>query len=413
MNKIILINLIFAALLPVAAQAQVGLAPLSEGQSYSIVTVTPDVRGNEKLQALNLKIKEKINGVSGQVMQTAKNGLLQPKTLNNAFAVLADTLQTELKPFVKEINKDLPEDAIVYTSYILPYSKNADAKVTNLPLVNDVQVIEKDLGQLAETRKSAVDEFYSHLRTQIGEISATKINQFQVAAVATHIKLARNSVYVRFQLLGELKSGSREFPKANEQVIINDLEILSDPVHKLRPMALLNVTQKISTNDHEKTEMPEIQIDFGGYGGISGGLFGWNGSLQILDDALNPSNTCAMKFNTVPSFFGFLASKATGNFVADYLLHNKPVRFRVLSLSFDATTQIISRMKMATQIGMAADPYTPLSNDPDKSKLFNCLDVKSVDEKFKAEGNDAIDAALKDITSQDDVTPELMQALYE
>ena len=94
-------------------------------------------------------------------------------------------------------------------------------------------------------------------------------------------------------------------------------------------------------------------------------------------------------------------------------MHTKPVRFRILGLTFNAETQRISTMKMATQIGMAADPYTSLSNDPENGKLFNCLEVKSVDEKFKAEGNDAIDAALKDITSQSDVTPELMQALYE
>jgi hypothetical protein len=413
MKKNILSSLLTALFIPSLTMAQVGLAPLNDDQTYSLVTVLPDVRGNSKLEGLNQKIKEKISGVTNQVMQTAKMGLLQPKTLNSAFTVLASSLETELKPFVQEINKDLPDDAVFYTSYIVPYAKDETASMATLPLVNSVQIIETDLGQLAQIRKSAVAEFYSRLKMQITDINATKINQFQVAAVATHIKLSRNNVFVRFQLLGELKSGSREFPKANEQVVINDLEILSDPVNKLRPMALLNVTQKISTKDSEKTELPEIQIDFGAYGGISGGLQGWKGSLQILDDALNPSNTCAMKFNTVPSFFGFLAEKATGNKLVDYLMHNKPVRFRLLGLSFDAETQRISRMKMATQIGMAVDPYTSLSSDPQKGKLFNCLDVKSVDEKFAAEGNDAIDAALKEITSQNDVTPELMEALYE
>jgi hypothetical protein len=413
MKKNILSSLLTALFIPSLTMAQVGLAPLNDDQIYSLVTVLPDVRGNSKLEGLNQKIKEKISGVTNQVMQTAKMGLLQPKTLNSAFTVLASSLETELKPFVQEINKDLPDDAVFYTSYIVPYAKDETASMATLPLVNSVQIIETDLGQLAQIRKSAVAEFYSRLKMQITDINATKINQFQVAAVATHIKLSRNNVFVRFQLLGELKSGSREFPKANEQVVINDLEILSDPVNKLRPMALLNVTQKISTKDSEKTELPEIQIDFGAYGGISGGLQGWKGSLQILDDALNPSNTCAMKFNTVPSFFGFLAEKATGNKLVDYLMHNKPVRFRLLGLSFDAETQRISRMKMATQIGMAVDPYTSLSSDPQKGKLFNCLDVKSVDEKFAAEGNDAIDAALKEITSQNDVTPELMEALYE
>lgn len=413
MKNTFLANLLVSAFVPAVTFAQVGLAPLNNQQSYSVVTVLPDVRGNAKLKALNSKIKEKINGVSNQVLETAKTGLLQPKSINTVFANLATSIESELKPFLLEINKDLPEDAVIYTSYVLPYVKVENSKKLTLPLVNEVQVVDVDLGQLAEVKASKVDEFYSHLKAQIDEISAVKANQFQVAAVATHLKLARNSISVRFQLLGELKSGSREFPKANEQVVINDLEILSDPVHQLRPMALLNVTQKVAIKAKDVTAKPEIMIDFGGYGGISGGLDGWKGSLHILDDALNPSNTCAMKFNTVPSFFGFLAAKATGNFIADMFLHNKPVRFRVLSLSIDAETQKILRMQMATQIGISADPYTSLTNDPSKSKLFNCLDVKSVDEKFKAEGNDAIDAALKDLTSQQDVTPELMNALYE
>ncbi len=409
----ILKSLFIVTLAPALVYAQVGIAPLNKEQSYSIITVLPDVRGNAKLEELNSKMQEKINGVSSQVLETAKTGLLQPKTFNSVFTQLATAIQNELKPFIVEINKDLPEDAVIYTSYVLPFPKDEKAKVSNLPLVNDVQVITADLGPMKEAKKSSVAEFYSVLRTQIAEIASTKINQFQVVGVATHLKLAKNNVYVRFQLLGELKSGSREFPKANEQVIINDLEILSDPVHKLRPMALLNVTQKIAIHQYDVKEKPEIMIDFGGYGGISGGLKGWYGSLQILDDELNPENTCAMKFNTVPSFFGHLAHKATGSMIADYLLHNKPVRFRILSLSVDAETQKISRMQMATQIGMSVDPYTSLTSDPNKGKMFNCLAVKTVDEKFKAEGNDAIDAALKDLTSQDDATPQLMDALLE
>ena len=414
MKKNFLNSLILVLGTPLLLNAQVGIAPITEAQAYSVVTVTPDVRGNEKLEALNIKIQEKLNGVSHRVMETAKAGLLQPKTLNTAFGALATAIQDELKPFIQEINKDLPsEDGIVYTAYVLPFPKDDKAKMTTLPLVNEAQVIDVDLGKMATAKKAGPAEFYSILRTQIGNIKATKANQFQVAAVATHLKLERNNVYVRFQLLGELKSGSREFPKANEQVVINDLEILSDPVHNLRPMALMNITQRIAVRPNETNTLPEILINFGSYGGISGGIDGWENSLLILDDALNPSNTCAMKFNTVPSFFGFLADKATGNMLADYHLHNKPVRFRILSLRIDAETQRISSMQMATQIGMAVDPYTSLTNDPEKGKLFNCLSIKTVDDKFKAEGNDAIDVALKDMTSQPDVTPELMNALYE
>lgn len=414
MKKSILTSVLAVLISPVLVYSQVGIAPITEQQQYSVVVVSPDLRGNENLDRLNAMIKEKLNGVSSSVLETAKVGLLQPKTMNTAFATLATAVQEELKPFVQQINKDLPsEDAIIYTAYILPYPKDEKAEVKTLPLVNNAQIIETNIGQLADFKKSAPAEFYSRLEAQITQIAGTKTNQFQVAAVATHLKLAQNNVYVRFQLLGELKSGSREFPKANEQVVINDLEILSDPAHKLRPMALMNISQKITIRPKDANEKPDIHISFGGYGGISGGLDGWKGSLKILDDALNPSNTCAMKFNTVPSFFGFLADKATGNFIGDYFLQNKPVRFRILSLRVDAETQRISSMQMATQIGMAVDPYTSLSNDPEKGKMFNCLSIKTVDEKFKAEGNDAIDAALKDMTSQPDVTPELMNALYE
>ena len=61
MNKNTFIALLAVTLLPALTMAQIGLAPLNENQSYSIVAVTPDVRGNEKLESLNEKIKEKFS----------------------------------------------------------------------------------------------------------------------------------------------------------------------------------------------------------------------------------------------------------------------------------------------------------------------------------------------------------------
>ncbi len=413
MKNTLIINLLVTALVPFLAHAQ-AIAPLKENQMYSIVSVSPDTRGDEKLQGVSAKIKEKLSSIGDQVIKIAGQGLVQPKTMHSAFANLGTSVRDELKPFAIEINKDLPEDSVVFSVYIMPYGKVEEAKLKSLPVVGDVQVVEKDLGVMAEARKANVFEFYANLHAQIAEIAKVKSDKFQFAAVAAHIKLSRGYIEVKFQMLGELKAGSTEFAKANKQVIINELEILSDEANNLRPMALLEVLQQIPTKETQELGLPQVRIDFGAFGGISGG-YGtrWAGQLQILDDAVTGANTCDVKFNSVPSLFGFFAEEATGILFIDKYLQNKPVRFRIMWLTVDAETLRVKNMKLATQIGVfSADP-SELAAEAKKGKIFNCLDVKSVGEQFTSEANVAVEDALKEITSQTDATPELMNALYE
>ncbi len=399
-NALLVLGFSFAGQL---SFAQVGLASINENQRYSVITVTPSTEGKPEIEKLKKTIEAQVQKIADEAVKTAALGLLHPKGLAQLFVQLGQEMNRNLSPFIQEINSKLPnEDALVFSTYIMPF-ENIDGTVkVQMPIINEAQIHAVDIFEITKQKKSAAADFFYKLNRQILDISVNLTDEFQFVALAAHIKLIKNNVEVKLQLLGQLKTQKMDFVKSNDQVNITHLEVLSKLDESIKPMALMNITQSIDTKASAGVKLPEVAVDLGSYGGISGGYKSWRGEFQILKDAIS-NKDCAAKLDSVPSLSGRLAQKAAGHskawIVANKLLQNRPVRFRILGLKLDPETFKISDMQVATGL----EGYSFLS----------CIETTDVNKQFMNEANAAIDNALKSIYKQDAVSEEMMHALFE
>jgi hypothetical protein len=246
--------------------------------------------------------------------------------------------------------------------------------------------------------KSKTAEFYGKINSKIRNLKLTETDKFQLQSIAFHIKLLRGDSEIRVQLLGRLKQMKIPFVKDNEQVHIKAIEIRGNEAQNERPMMLMNIVQNLQ---NKSNPMPEISMEFGQYGGVSGGYSAWKGSYQILTNPWS-QNDCKNKLNSTPALTGTLAQGVVGSSIIartlGKLIDGTAIKFRILSLKIDASTLRISKMNLALEVG---------------SKNFpQCLAVDSVNTQFQSEANTAIEAQLNTLYKQDDMTDDLMASLY-
>ncbi len=384
------------------AQAQVGLPNLSANDKYTVLTVIPNKLGMTSGQ-INLvnQVEMKTQSLTGKISSIAAQAFSMDKGISKIFVNLGEALKAELGPQLNELKASLPTDeAINLSVYVLPWEDLHQVQSQNsvLTMIGSVQEAHIDLTSLALMGKNKAADLYAKINTKIRKLKVSDTVQFQLQSIAFHIKLLRGQSQIRVQLLGQLRKMSTPFIKDNEQVHIRTLEILGDENLKQSPMALLNLTQPLQG---ETLELPELTLEFGQFGGVSGGFNGWAGSYQILS---NPwaQNDCQDKLNSTPSLTGTIAKNVAGNSQLGKALgvfaEGTPIKFRILNLEIDAASLKISKMSLAMEVGMRQFPQ--------------CLTAESVNVKFQAEANLAIETQLSQLYKQDDMTDDLMSALY-
>ncbi len=381
------------------AFAQVGLSPLVEAQRYSMLTVSPSTEGKPEIEKLKKTIEAQVQSIADEAVKTAALGLLQPKGLARLLSQLGEEMNKNISPFIQKINSQLPnEESLVFSTYITPYSKIENAITLQMPIINEAQVHAVDLGQITETEKYA---FYTSLKSNIYQIPLNKVDEFQFITLASHIRLLKNYVQIKMQLLGQLKSHKLDFVKSNDEVNISQLSIETNG--KEKPLVLIDITQRITTSDKDKLDLPEVVLDFGQFGGFSGGYAGrFAGELQIYKD-LTTNDGCSRKIGFTPRLIGKLGPTPAGRSIFKYpvnkFLKNSPVNFHIFSLKLNPENFKISDMQVVTSL----KNYSFLS----------CVQTEDVSKKFMHEANTAIDDAFKSIYKQDAVSEEMMQALFE
>lgn len=384
------------------AQAQVSIAQLAPGQKYTALTVTPDTQGLTPQQKQMLtQIKTKAQNLTSKISSLAGQAFTADKGLSQILVNMGDSLKSDLAPQLETLKSSLPaEDALYVSLYVLPWAASEKAQVQNsvLSMIGPVQEQSVDLTLLA-TKKNKVAEFYSQINSVIRGLKISNTDQFQLQSIAFHIKLIRGDSQIRVQLLGRLKQMSQPFVKDNEQVHIKALEIFGNEATSERPMMVMNITQNLQ--DKSKA-LPDVVIEFGQFGGVAGGLNGWKGQYQILS---NPwaQNDCKNKLASTPALTGTLARSAAGNKLITKILGNlidgTAIKFRILNLRLDAATLRISKMNLAMEVGTKNFPQ--------------CLTAESVNTQFMGEANAAIESQLNTLYKQDDMTDDLMNALYK
>ena len=381
------------------AFSQVGLSPVNANQRYSVITVTPSTKGQPEIEKLKKTIQAQVQKIADEAVKTAALGLLQPKGLTELFVQLGQEMNKNLSPFIQEINSELPnEDALVFSTYIMPFQNIEGSLKVQMPIINEAQIHAVDLGQISEKENYM---FYTNLKSNIYQIPLNKTDEFQFVTLATHIRLVKDYVQVKIQLLGQLKSQQMEFIKSNDEVNIAKLSIETNSQEK--PLVLLDITQRINTSDKEKLTLPSVTLDFGQFGGFSGGYAGrFVGEMQIYKD-LTTNDGCSRKIGFTPRLVGTLGAAPAGRSLFKYpvnkFLKGRPVNFHIFSLKLNPESFKISEMQVVTSL----NDYSFLS----------CVQTEDVNKKFMDEANAAIDSAFKSIYKQDAVSEEMMQALFE
>lgn len=383
-----------------AATAQVSIPTLAAGDKFTVLAVTPDQQGMTPQQKQMIaKIKTEVSALTGDISSLAGQALSADKGISKIFVNLGETLKSKLAPQLDLLKGSLPADDAMYLSvYVLPWQANPAAPQLKLAMLDMVQEASVDLTTLTQQGKSKPAEFYAKINSKIRDLKLAETDKFQLQSIAFHIKLVRGDSQIRVQLLGRLKQMKVPFTKDNEQVHIKAIEIFGNEKAQERPMVLLNIIQNLQDKSRP---LPEIVLEFGQFGGVSGGYNGWKGAYQILS---NPwaQNDCKSKLNSVPALTGTLAKGAAGtNAMAKALgklIDGTAIKFRILNLRIDPATLRISKMNLAMEVGSRQFPQ--------------CLAVESVNTQFQGEANSAIEAQLNTLYKQDDMTDDLMGALY-
>ncbi len=387
-----------------SVQAQVSVPNLGANEKYTVLTVTPDTQGMTAQQKQLIdKVRNQTQNLTEKISSVAGLALSKDKGISQVFVSLGETLKSDLGPQLDRLRASLPaDDAITLSVYVLPWETSAQAQAevqnTVLSMIGPVQEARIDLTQLALAGKSKTAEFYGKMNSKIRSLKLAETDKFQLQSIAFHIKLLRNDSQIRVQLLGRLKQMSIPFIKDNEQVHIKAIEILGNESIQQRPMMLMNIVQNLQDKSRL---LPEIDVQFGQFGGVAGVYGGWPGAYQILTTPW-AQNDCKNKLNSTPALTGTIAQGAVGsNIIAKTLgklINGTAIKFRILSLQIDASTLKISKMNLAMEVGSRNFPQ--------------CLTAESVNTQFQSEANSAIEAQLNSLYKQDDMTDDLMGALY-
>lgn len=294
----------------------------------------------------------------------------------------------------------LPEEPVYFSIYIAPWdmakSKKLDYDVAYLgkktweveqPKVN---YIEYDFNKMFYNEKA---DFYKDLSTTAKTLSLTKMNSFKLQSVALHLKLSKKESLVKIQVLSRLAPQNMPFEKVNDQVSIKTLSMTE-------PYTLMELNQPIFTI--QKTiEIPDIQVEFGELDPVVYRNEKWPGLFKINKQEWQDSY-CKRRAAMSPTLSGNLGKKTSsgGMFsgVINLIAKDKPVKFHIFDFKIDASQAKISNMNIISNISL--------------SSMTSCLKLKDVNEQFQNEANSAIEAKFQTLYKQDDMTDELMGALY-
>lgn len=395
-----------------ASVAPARVVPLTAGKMYSAVVVRPDLASAPEMAGHIDRIQEDLRLTTQLIVSESIQSLIFSGDLNAVLAQVSEVAKDRLSPTFMELNSKLPNDAIYLNSYVAQFPVSKDVAVVPVPMLGDVQVIPQDLNSMSKTEKT---NFFYTLSQSIREAKSVERESFQVNAAAVTLKLERNYVAIMLQVLGELQPGVKPFSKENSQVKLDKLNILAGPESTDRPMALLTVTQRIPVipvslikRDDMETYKPEIRVEFGKFGGIAGQDFGvFHGKLQTFQNRYPGPNDCEMNMRSVPSLSGVFGEEPTGIYVVDKILKNEKVRFRIQSINFefDGNNQLqIANMKVPLAIEV------PIAEN---QAVFQCLDLKTVNEKFGDEAQQVISDLIKKLSTKNSATPDLMNSMYE
>lgn len=379
------------------AQAQTKMVP------YAVVAVLPDQAFMSADQAAfmnNFKHTsfKTLPTFTGQFLNIVNNKNAKSMLTQSLVSITHDALK--LYQLEKISAATLPEEAVYFSIYIAPWdmakSKKLDYDVAFLgkkpweveqPKVN---YIEYDFNKMFHNEKA---EFYRDLSKTVQTLSLTKMNSFKLQSVAIHLKLSKKESLVKIQVLSRLTPQNLPFEKVNDQVSIKTLSMTE-------PYTLMELNQTIFTQQ-KQIEIPDIQVEFGELDPVVAQNEKWPGLFKINKQEWKDSY-CKRRAALSPTLSGNLGKKASSGSMLSGVINmfakDKAVKFHIFDFKINANKAKISNMNIISNISL--------------NSMTSCLKLKDVNEQFQNEANAAIEDKIESLYKQDDMTDELMGALY-
>jgi hypothetical protein len=365
--------------------------PATPGKVWSLVVVNP------KTDQMTMAEKKAFIDLRGKLL-TSVMGLLQSygsavmlkdsgESINkNVLFEVIQNVQKDLRPELLNLDNNVSHNGHLLAVYMVPFKFEGKSIYTSLTgygieAAMPVPVIDVTLD--SENKKSK-EIFYwigEGLRSA-GDQGAKNKVQAYLQGIALVVNAKRGASSIQTQAMVGLNPQSSEMNQVNSQVKINRFTILPSTSRQDRASALVSHEQIVSENSN-----PQVVIEFGPDGGISGG-FGTRGmgGFQVYKSlSLGSDADCQIRARAVPQLTGVFGAKPTGT-LADKILEGRPVTFQVMNAYFDLASQKFSDL----DINVSTFPVVCSSNS-------------TVNSEFTKEANKSVDELKKKI--KEDTTP--------
>lgn len=366
---------------------EVPYLPRVADRPWTLVLTMPDLNklSPSERQAV-LKVREILLAQAPLLLQGAGSAMMLEAGSDTARIISGalGTMQGRVMQILREVNSSLPRSAQSLGLYVVPYAAAlSQTRIDNLPVpfalpfgvVNTV---------VDETLPRA-NEIYYHIAEgarRAGDAGVQKPESAYFMASAVRLRLQKDNVQMRAQLMMGLNNQTKPFTMSNSQVVFQQSVINGAQSRATRPVVLATHTQVGLSQTN-----PEIKVEFGGEGGIAGSLAG--DAFGIFQINKNLSGSCELQAASAPTLNGELAATALGKPVLDRILKGKKVAFHILGVKLNARTQTVTDMDVRV-----------------KTWPLNCVSNATVNDQFAQNANDMI-GKLK-TEAQDKILPELL-----
>lgn len=367
---------------------EVPYLPRVSDRPWTLVLTLPDLNklSPSERQAV-LRVREMLLAQAPLLLQGAGSAMMLEAGGDTARIISGSlgTMQSRVMQILREVNSSLPNTAQPMGIYVVPYSAAlSQTRLDHLPVPFALPF--GVVNTVVDDSVPRSNEVYYHIAEgarRAGDAGVQKPESAFFMASAMRLRLQKNNVQVRAQLMLGLNNQTKPFTMSNSQVNFQQSVVNGAQNRATRPVILATHTQ-IGV---DRTN-PQIKIEFGGEGGIAGTLAG--DAFGIFQINKNLSGSCELQAASAPTLNGELAATALGKPVLDRILQGKKVAFHILGVNLNAQTQTVTEMDVRV-----------------RTWPLNCVSSATVNDQFAQNANDMI-TKLK-TEAKDKILPQLLE----
>lgn len=310
--------------------------PEIEGSPYSLVFSVPE-QGDQKLlkvaKETAYQLVPKLAQAIGSSLMLADSSLLM-SSLN--------TISESMKGELKNINSKLSDEPTVVTLYFIPWDQSGK----KVDVLKEMNVPAKLPFKAFEITTQNIYKVSASIQ-KASEVDAENPKAFGVLGAAVQLYLVKDASQITIQVIGNLGPQTKSLEVSNDQVDITQFVIEEASRATDQSIALINFSQLYGKDE------PNLQIQFGPFGGLAGDLVPANyGKLQVMTGA-----SCRVQAAATPQMHGKLTLLGWVKW--------KSVSFNIFSVDVDIKEQLVENM----DVRVFTLPFSCISKD-DVNKQF-------------------------------------------